>query len=220
MSTTIGLQIFLRDGRSIDAVHDSDSILIGSGPSAVLRLDDPNVSSIHAVVKVSPDGHVTIIDLGSEAGTTVNGYAVSEPVTLKVGDQIGVGGARVVITQLGAPKAHVLADTDVTAPTTQRPQAKQPMPQLQQPMPQFPEPRTVAAPPAPQPPKHTPPKPQPVQHVQQVQHMSHAHHSEKKGHGPASMGPEQAGRHIIRKEDQVDASLLNKPLAQQYKLMD
>ena len=61
MSTTIGLQIFLRDGRSIDAVHDSDSILIGSGPSAVLRLDDPNVSSIHAVVKVSPDGRENIV---------------------------------------------------------------------------------------------------------------------------------------------------------------
>src|SRR5688500_14695142 len=140
MSTTIGLQIFLRDGRSIDAVHDSDSILIGSGPSAVLRLDDPAVSSIHAVIKVSPDGHVTIIDLGSEAGTTVNGHAVTEPVMLKVGDQVGVGGARVVITQLGAPKAHVLADTDVPAPATQRPQQLPPRPAM-------PEPRTVAAPP-------------------------------------------------------------------------
>src|SRR5688572_1696108 len=189
MSTTIGLQIFLRDGRSIDAVHDSDSILIGSGPSAVLRLDDPNVSSIHAVIKVSPDGHVTVIDLGSEAGTTVNGHAVSEPVTLKVGDQIGVGGARVVVTQLGsaAPKAHVLADTDITAPTTQRP-----------------EPKTVAAPPpqAPQPQPQYQPQPKAPAPKPQVQHM----HSENK--------------RPLRKEDDIDLSVLQQPLKADNKPSD
>jgi hypothetical protein len=198
VSTTIGLQIYLRDGRSIDAVHDSDSILIGSGPSAVLRLDDPNVSSIHAVIKVTPDGHVTIIDLGSEAGTAVNGHAVSEPVSLKVGDQITVGGARIVISQLGAPKAHVLADTDVTAPTTQRPQAAK-----------APEPRTMAAPP----PMRTPAKPQPIQSM-------HHHHAEKKSSGPAPTGPELAGRRIIRREDSVDTAPLNRPVNPNHKATD
>jgi pSer/pThr/pTyr-binding forkhead associated (FHA) protein len=188
MSNTIGLQIFLRDGRSIDAVHDSDSILIGSGPSAVLRLDDSSVSSIHAVIKVTPDGIVTVIDLGSEAGTTVNGHGVSEPVKLKVGDQIGVGGARIVVTQLGsaaarAPKAHVLADTDITAPSTQRPASVRSA---------MPEPKTVSAPPAPA---------KPVSRPQVI--MGHAEH--------------KSGSRIVRKEDAIDVSVLQKPLGNQNK---
>ncbi len=198
MSYTIGLQILLRDGRSIDAVHDSDSVLIGSGPSAVLRLDDPSVSSIHAVIKVTPDGIVTIIDLGSEAGTTVNGHAVSEPVTLRVGDRIGVGGARIVVTQLGAPqKAHVLADTDVTAPTTQRPAA--------------PEPQTVAAPP---PPARAPAPAAPRAYVDQSTQVIR----EKKGHG--RHGPESAGMHVIKKDDDIDLSVLQRPMGAQSKATD
>lgn len=120
MSNTIGLQITAADGKTSDAVYDSDSILIGSGPSAVLRLDDPGVSSIHAVVKVTPEGSVTIIDLGSEGGTTVNGNAVTEPTTLAMGDEIAVGGVKLTITQLGAaaekpaPRVADLVDSDAT----------------------------------------------------------------------------------------------------------
>lgn len=85
------------DGKTFDASYDSDSVLIGNGPSAVLRLDDAEVSSIHAVIKVSPEGAVTIIDLGSEAGTSVNGQAVAEPVTLKSGDSIKIGRVTLVL---------------------------------------------------------------------------------------------------------------------------
>ena len=94
MSQRIGLEITMPDGKTFDASYDSESVLIGSGPSAVLRLEDNEVSSIHAVIKVAPEGTVTIIDLGSEAGTQVNGNAVAEPVTLKSGDKITVKGLR------------------------------------------------------------------------------------------------------------------------------
>lgn len=122
MANTIGLQIAAADGKTSDAVYDSDSILIGSGPSAVLRLEDPGVSSIHAVIKVGADGVFTIIDLGSEGGTTVNGNAVTEPTTLAVGDVIQVGGAKLSITQLGeaapaasaAPRVADLVEDDAT----------------------------------------------------------------------------------------------------------
>jgi TonB family protein len=118
VSHTIGLSITQPNGKAFDASYDSDSVLIGSGPSAVLRLEDPEVSSIHAVVKVTPEGVVTIIDLGSEAGTTVNGSAVTEPVQLKLGDRIGLGRVTIVLSASGAermsPKAHVLASEDRT----------------------------------------------------------------------------------------------------------
>lgn len=97
MSQRIALEITMPDGKTFDASYDSDSVLIGNGPSAVLRLDDAEVSSIHAVIKVSPEGTVTIIDLGSEAGTSVNGQAVAEPVTLRSGDTIKVGRVTLVL---------------------------------------------------------------------------------------------------------------------------
>lgn len=100
MANMIGLQITLPDGSSRDAVYDIDSILIGSGPSAVLRLEDASVSSIHAVIKVAPEGTATVIDLGSETGTRVNGGPVTEPTSLKQGDLITVGGVRLKVTSL------------------------------------------------------------------------------------------------------------------------
>src|ERR1043165_9782168 len=108
------------DGKTFESSYDSDSVLIGSGPSAVLRLEDPEVSSIHAVIKVTPEGVVTIIDLGSEAGTSVNGGPVTEPVTLKSGDKITVGRVQLVIrtgAEAGSAKAHVLASEDKTLET-------------------------------------------------------------------------------------------------------
>lgn len=115
MSHQIGLTITAADGKTSDAVYDSDSILIGSGPSAVLRLEDDGVSSIHAVIKVAPEGAVTIIDLGSESGTSVNGNAVTEPVTLSVGDAITVGGAKLEVTQLGEAKAEAKTEAKAEA---------------------------------------------------------------------------------------------------------
>lgn len=121
MAQTIGLQITTRDGKQIDAVHDSNSILIGSGPSVALRLEDADVSSIHAVIKVTPDGLISIVDLGSEAGTAVNGAAVSEAMTLSVGDVITLGGAKITITHIQqeeVPKAHKLAAEEATQQAT------------------------------------------------------------------------------------------------------
>jgi TonB family protein len=129
VSHTIGLNITMPDGRTFDASYDSDSVLIGSGPSAVLRLEDPDVSSIHAVIKVTPEGSVTVIDLGSEAGTQVNGNPVTEPVTLKSGDRITIGRVQVVLSTGHAHRTtHAIEEStldDVVAPPFGA--AKQPM---------------------------------------------------------------------------------------------
>jgi hypothetical protein len=134
VASTIRFQITMPDGKTFETSYESDSVLIGSGSSAVLRLDDAAVSSIHAVVKVGAEGAITIIDLGSEAGTTVNGVEVTEAVALKSGDLLGIGGVKLVletgvatgtaVTQTNiaaAPKAHVLAsEAEVALATHQR----------------------------------------------------------------------------------------------------
>ena len=118
MAFAIGFTLTFPNGSTRDAVFDSESILIGSGPSTAMRLEDPSVSSIHAVVKLGSDHGVTIIDLGSENGTSVNGQPVSEPIKLSPGDQVRVGSVTLVVNQLGertaVPKAHVLANEEAT----------------------------------------------------------------------------------------------------------
>jgi len=76
----------MRDERSL-----SGPILkIGSTASAHLRIaDDPKVARMHAVIEVDR-GTAHLIDLGSRAGTYVNGAPVHK-AKLRLGDRITVG---------------------------------------------------------------------------------------------------------------------------------
>lgn len=76
------------------AVEIAGRTTIGRAGSNVLVLTDPEVSSAHAVIEVTPQGCV-IRDLGSANGTTVNGQRVSE-AALRPGDEIGVGTTRIL----------------------------------------------------------------------------------------------------------------------------
>lgn len=66
-----------------------ESVIIGSGPTSNVLLEHDSVSSLHAIIKLTAD-HATLIDLGSERGTLVNGKAVREQ-RLADGDQVAVG---------------------------------------------------------------------------------------------------------------------------------
>lgn len=67
---------------------------LGRSHSNDLVLSEPTVSRVHASLSVDSDGRVSVQDLGSSAGTTVNGRPASGPVTLRSGDVISFGGAR------------------------------------------------------------------------------------------------------------------------------
>ena len=69
---------------------DRDVIKIGRQSSCHLHLDDDTVSRMHAVVEVAEGGQISIIDLGSDEGTYVNGKRVNK-VELKSGDEIRLG---------------------------------------------------------------------------------------------------------------------------------
>ena len=68
--------------------------LIGRGKQATLRLEDPKVSELHAMLDVGPSG-ARIFDIGSKNGIFVNGDKVFS-CELKDGDRIRVGRTELV----------------------------------------------------------------------------------------------------------------------------
>lgn len=75
----------------------AESVTIGRGPAAMLRIDDEALADLHAVINVGDDGAVQLLDLGSDGGTQVNGEAVSN-ADLKTGDSIEIGGVKVQVS--------------------------------------------------------------------------------------------------------------------------
>lgn len=104
-----------------------DIIKVGKLPSSHLRIDDDNVSRMHAVIEVSGPDEIFIIDLGSASGTIVNGKKVNK-CKLESGDEILLGDTRVEV-EIGAPAeeaAEPAPPPAVAAPSA--PPAPAPMP--------------------------------------------------------------------------------------------
>jgi hypothetical protein len=76
--------------RSGDEYDVGDGALIGRGPSAEIRLEDPFASSRHA--RIVRQGDVLVIeDLDSTNGTYLNGDRLDGPQPLHPGDRIRIG---------------------------------------------------------------------------------------------------------------------------------
>ena len=73
-----------------------DVINIGKLARAQIRLEDSNVSRMHAVIEVTREGHVEIADLNSTNGTFVNEEKISRS-RLSSGDQVRVGDIRLQV---------------------------------------------------------------------------------------------------------------------------
>lgn len=86
-----------------------ESVTIGKGPAAMLRIEDEALADLHAVVNVNDDGTVQLLDLGSES-TTVNGETVSN-ADLRHGDSIEVGGVRI---EVGIVDPNAFAEEEAT----------------------------------------------------------------------------------------------------------
>jgi len=96
-SQKIELMIIKADGGVQDASFELDSVILGSGASANVQLDDPKVSSIHAMLKVDAETGVRVIDLGSESGTRLGGKEIREE-DLDSGDVIEIGSCKVRVS--------------------------------------------------------------------------------------------------------------------------
>ncbi len=77
-------------------------VKIGKLSSAQLNVsDDDTTSRMHAIIEATADA-ITIIDLGSDSGTLVNGTRVNK-TRLKVGDTIQVGNTTIRLESFTAP---------------------------------------------------------------------------------------------------------------------
>lgn len=78
-------------GEKIEALLNQPETEIGKAPHNKLVVNDPTVSSTHAIVVVR-DGGYTIVDLGSSNGTFINGNRQGgDAYTLQHGDKIQLG---------------------------------------------------------------------------------------------------------------------------------
>src|SRR3954452_10002075 len=67
-----------------------DIVKVGKDPRSHLRVDDDLASRMHAVIEVAGPNDITLIDLGNEPGTMVNGQRVNK-CKVRPGDQIQIG---------------------------------------------------------------------------------------------------------------------------------
>ncbi|MFD7753574.1 FHA domain-containing protein [Streptomyces sp. NPDC059757] len=79
------------DAGGVHLLHGGQ-IRIGRSADADVPLDDPDVSRLHCAVTVSEDGRVSVADLGSTNGTSLDGTEVHDrPVLLKPGALLRLG---------------------------------------------------------------------------------------------------------------------------------
>ena len=83
------LELVLAGGIRIPLVEE---LMIGRGPAATLRLEDPSVSRVHARISAAGSGSgARIEDAGSSHGTFVDGTRVTGPLLLRDGARIRLG---------------------------------------------------------------------------------------------------------------------------------
>src|SRR5690606_9458220 len=97
-NSVLTLRITGPDGTVNEARSEQESIILGSGIGAGVRLLDPQVSNLHVMLMRESDGRVMAIDLGSERGTLLGGERrLTDPTSLRDGDVLQLGGSRVCI---------------------------------------------------------------------------------------------------------------------------
>jgi len=108
------LELHVTAGPDAGTVHPlgSGEHSVGRALEADLRIDDPDVSRLHALVSVGPGG-VTVADLDSTNGTAVGGQPTSRSGgPMRVGDVLQVGGSRLELVAPDQARAACHADGD------------------------------------------------------------------------------------------------------------
>jgi TonB family protein len=116
MAKKITLQVTNPDGSVSESTSEVESIIVGSGAGAAVKVSDPKVSNLHCMFKVERDGSVTVIDLGSEGGTTLKERLVKEPLIVASGESVSIGASKVKVTY---------ADNAAAVAPAARPEVKQ-----------------------------------------------------------------------------------------------
>ena len=97
-----------------------DIVKVGKDPRSHLRVDDDLASRMHAVIEVAGPNDITLIDLGNEPGTMVNGQRVNK-CKVRPGDQIQIGSTMIHLESAelaGAAAGQTAAMPAPPVPTT------------------------------------------------------------------------------------------------------
>ncbi|MEU6661049.1 FHA domain-containing protein [Streptomyces sp. NPDC046821] len=90
------------DAGGVHLLHGGE-IRVGRSADADIALDDPDVSRMHCAVTLDEDGRVTVTDLGSTNGTTVDGTPVGDrPARLAPGALLRLGESTLRLAPAGA----------------------------------------------------------------------------------------------------------------------
>ncbi len=124
------LKLLVTAGNALGAeIKVQDELAIGRQEEGVGKLsDDVEISRRHAHIARSSGGFV-IEDLGSTNGTIVNGSAIAQPHTLRVGDTVEMGGTTLLVELAGAPTPATGAVPAETAIGAQQPRQPEPAPE-------------------------------------------------------------------------------------------
>ncbi|GAA2242148.1 hypothetical protein GCM10010430_24680 [Kitasatospora cystarginea] len=138
------------DAGGVHRLH-GEEIQVGRSSQADVPLDDPDVSRLHLALHLAPDGRVTVRDLGSTNGTTVDGHFLrGAAADLPEDGLVRLGESTLQVARPGAAAHPALGEMSGSA--------RQPVPDGQGRLeiapapPTRPLPAEPAAPPAPEPP--------------------------------------------------------------------
>jgi hypothetical protein len=92
-----------------------DIVKVGKDPKSHLRVDDESASRMHAVIEVVNPDDITLIDLGNEPGTRVNGANINK-CKIRPGDHIEIGGTKLVLEAAQPATAAAAAPPRPAAP--------------------------------------------------------------------------------------------------------
>ncbi len=87
-----------------------DIVKVGRDPSSHLQIDEEQASRMHAVIEAASPQDITLIDLGNELGTTVNGARISK-CKLSEGDRIRIGDTEIVLQSVAVEAAVAVAES-------------------------------------------------------------------------------------------------------------
>src|SRR5437879_10374233 len=106
----------LEQGRAAEVANE---VLIGSAPSCDLSIQGQDVFPRHALARAG-EGMLTLTDLGTPAGSFLNGERLSGPRAAAPGDRIRIGDATLEVT-LEAPTPGPATAAQVPPPATPEP---------------------------------------------------------------------------------------------------
>jgi pSer/pThr/pTyr-binding forkhead associated (FHA) protein len=100
--TPLSFTIQLADGTQRVVESESEKITIGSSKEAHVTIEDPSIAGTHCLLRVKEGPKVTLVDLGTDAGTKVHGRVIEEESQLQDGDILEIGATSVTVHFGGA----------------------------------------------------------------------------------------------------------------------